>query len=178
MMEWARGHCEGPRKRPESIWALKLGVVIGAHRLFLACGNITDSRSTDQSPPLGSELAMGESRSVEVVELGKHFSEEELTTVARLIYGNKGLPEEEVDQVAEMLSTGVVVEIDHSMLTMLGLLSPELTTRVGKLRGQTEQEAWAWADAFLLEHGHPSTWEIKVVDEDEEEGEEYAPGDQ
>lgn len=52
---------------------------------------------------------MGETRSVEAVELGKHFSEEELTTVARLIYGNKGLPEEEVDQVAEMLSTGVIV---------------------------------------------------------------------
>lgn len=177
-MEWSREHCEGPRTRPTGIWTIKLGIVIGAHGLFLACGNITDSRSTDQSPPLGSELAMGESRSVEAVELGKHFSEEELTTVARLIYGNKGLPEEEIDQVAEMLSTGVIVEIDHSLLTMLGLLSPELTTRVGKLRGQTEEEARAWADAFLLEHGHPSTWEIRVVDEDEGEDEEYLPGDQ
>lgn len=82
------------------------------------------------------------------------------------------MTEEEIDQVAEMLSTGVTVEVDHGLVTMLGLMSPDLTTRVGKLRGQTEEEARAWADAYLRERGHPSTWGIRLSDE------EYPPGDQ
>lgn len=177
-MEWSREHCDGPRTRPMGIWTIKLGIVIGAHGLFLACGDITDSRSMVRSTSLGSELAMGERRSTEVVELGKHFSEEELTSLARLIYKATTEEEEkEVDQVAEMFFKGMV-EVDHDMVTMLGLMSPELTTRVGKLRGLTEEEARAWAEPLLREYGHPSTWEIRLEGEEDEEGEEFPPGDE
>lgn len=119
---------------------------------------------------------MGESHSVEMVVLGNHFSEEEVTSLARLIYKATTKEEEkEVEVIAEMFFKGMM-EVDHDIVTILGLMSPELTTRVGKLRGQTEEEARAWADAILRESGHPSTWEIRHLDDEEEEGEEYPPG--
>jgi hypothetical protein len=148
-----------------------LGIVIGTHALLLACGDITDSGLMVRPTPIRSEPTMGERRSVEMVVLGNHFSEEEVSSLARLIY--KPTTEEEkkeIEQIAEMFFKGMM-EVDHDIVTILGLMSPELTTRVGKLRGQTEEEARAWAEPLLWEYGHPSTWEIKL------EGEEYPPGD-
>ena len=177
-MERSREHCEGPRKRPGGIWTPKLGIVIGAHGLLLACGDITDSGLMVRPTPVRSEPTMGERRSAEMVVLGNHFSEEEISSLARLIYKPKTEEEKkEIEQIAEMFFKGMM-EVDHDIVTMLGLMSPELTTRVGKLRAQTEEEARAWADAILRENGHPSTWEIRHLDDEEEEGEEDPPGGQ
>ena len=96
MMEWSREYCEGPRKRPVGIWALKLGVVIGAHGLILACGDITDAGLMVRPTPVRSEPTTGERRSVEMVVLGNHFSEEEISSLAWLIY--KPTTEEEMNR--------------------------------------------------------------------------------
>jgi hypothetical protein len=158
------------------IWTPKLGIVIGAHGFLLACGDITNSGLMFRPTSVRSEPTMGESRSVEMVVLGNHFSEEEISSLAWLIY--KPTTEEEkkeTEQIAEMFFKGMM-EVDYDVVTILGLMSPELTTRVGKLRGQTEEEARAWADAILRENGHPSTWKIRHLDDEEEEGEEDPPG--
>lgn len=63
---------------------------------------------------------------------------------------------------------GTILEVDHEFLTVLALMSDDLTVRVGRLRGLTAEQARQWAQPLLEEHGHPSTWEVERVEEEDD----------
>jgi len=62
---------------------------------------------------------------------------------------------------------GTTLDVDHEFLTVLALLSDDMTVRVGRLRGLTAEQARQWARPLLAEHGHPSTWEVEWVEGDD-----------
>jgi hypothetical protein len=102
------------------------------------------------------------------VFLLKSFSREEITAVARLMIKDEAETQEFAGLFMEE-PHGAVLDSEDEFLTILGLMSDDLTVRVGALRGLTPDQARAWASAILEEDGHPSTWTFER-DEDDEEG--------
>lgn len=145
---------------------LRSGLV--ATLLFGACDGVPQAPSPITSERPAASAPTDQTMSRSPVYLAKSFSREEITAAARLLVQD----EVEAQQLVEMLMEGkhgALLDVDDEFLTLLGLMSDDLTLRVGELRGLTPDQARAWAGAILEEDGHPSTWKFEPVDEDDED---------
>jgi hypothetical protein len=62
---------------------------------------------------------------------------------------------------------GINYDPDHLLYSVLATLSDDCAIRVGRLRGQTPEEALACRNEFVRSNGDPRTWEITIVEDDE-----------
>lgn len=146
--------------------AFRTGLV--ATLLAGACDVVTQAPSPTTSERPAASAPMDQTMNRSPIFLAKSFSREEIAAAARLLVRD----EAEAQQLVEMLMEGkhgALLDADDEFLTLLGLMSDDLTLRVGELRGLTPDQARAWAGAILEEDGHPSTWKFEPVDEDNED---------
>jgi hypothetical protein len=99
------------------------------------------------------------------MEVAALFSEDELTEAFFFLTQER----DEARALARLMkgaAGGSAFEQDNIFFLLLAVLSDDAAARVGQLHDQTPNEAIAWRDAFIAEHGHPSTWEVEREEED------------
>lgn len=169
-MGWSRESCKGRVPGP-------LVAVLSATLLLGACDTAIQPQSVVTVERAGTPLATVQMTNPPgAVFVGKTFTREEVYPVARMIWGNESDAEEFMDFLFEG-ERGALLDLDLELFQMLALMSDDLAIRIGALHGLAPDESLEWAQGLLAEHGPPSTWEIKLVVEDEEGGEGYPPGD-
>jgi hypothetical protein len=100
------------------------------------------------------------------IEVASLFGEDELAKALFFLTQEKD-EARELAQLMKRATGGSVFEQDDIFFLLLAVLSDDAATRVGQLRDQTPDEAIAWRDAFIAEHGHPSTWEVEREEEED-----------
>jgi hypothetical protein len=101
------------------------------------------------------------------VVLAQEFTAEEILDGALALTKDRARAEWLAGELLQP-PTGTILDADHEFLTVLALMSDDLTVRVGRLRGLTAEQARAWAQPLLDEHGHPSTWDVEWGGDDED----------
>jgi hypothetical protein len=104
------------------------------------------------------------------VSLGKAFNRAEITAAVHVLLKDETGTQEITDMLMEG-KHGALLDVDDEFITVLGLMSDDLAVRVGGLRGLTPEQSLEWAGGLLKEHGHPTTWEVEIVGDEEDEDE-------
>jgi hypothetical protein len=102
----------------------------------------------------------------EPINAAKLFTLEEFASAFELFYKDR----DAAMTLAEMTmqsTGGINYEHENILYSVLATFSDDCALRVGRLRGQTPEEALAWRDEFVRANGDPRTWEITIVDEED-----------
>jgi hypothetical protein len=100
------------------------------------------------------------------INAAKVFTLEEFTAAYELFYKDREAGFTLAKRTMEATG-GINYDPGHLLFSVLATLSDDCAIRVGRLRGQTPEEALAWRDEFLRSNGDPRTWEITIVEDDE-----------
>lgn len=99
------------------------------------------------------------------VSMRRTFSVEEVSAASLVLARNN---EAYAQELTDVLMDGSL-DVDDEFITILAMMSDDLAVRVGGLRGLTPEQSLEWTGGLLKEHGHPTTWEVEWVDDEEQE---------
>ncbi len=99
------------------------------------------------------------------VSMRSAFSVEEVSAASLVLAKNN---EAYARELTDALMGGSL-DVDDEFLTILAMMSDDLAVRVGGLRGLTPEQSVEWTGGLLKEHGHPTTWKVEWVDEEEDD---------
>jgi len=131
-----------------------------------ACDRVTSGPSAEVSVDLATQKPENVRMRPGPVMLAQEFTAEEIFDGALALTKDRTQAEWLAGELLQP-PAGAVLDADHEFLTVLALMSDDLTVRVGRLRGLTAEQAREWAQPLLEEHGHPSTWDVEWADGDD-----------
>jgi hypothetical protein len=97
--------------------------------------------------------------------LAPHFSEEELAEALFYIYPDRADAREIARTLKIPYGNPSFSGPDEILFALMSAISDDAAIRVGRVRGQSPEEAIAWRDRFFAENGHPRDWRLERDDE-------------